>query len=69
MQNLEKKLSLGFAFVQMPDRECAKKAILELNGKEMNGRTLKVSIANDKEAKRARKLQKLKGKDPRQKKC
>lgn len=41
--------SKGIAFVQMPDKNEALKAIEKLNGKELDGRTLKVSIANERE--------------------
>ena len=36
----------GFAFVEMTDDEAAKKAISELNGKEIMGRNIKVNFAN-----------------------
>lgn len=35
----------GFAFVEMADKNAASSAIAELNGKEMNGRTLNVNEA------------------------
>ena len=35
----------GFGFIQMPSKEEAEKAIQEINGKEMEGRTLTVSEA------------------------
>lgn len=41
--------SKGIAFVQMTDKKEALKAIEVLNGKEYDGRTLKVSIANERE--------------------
>ena len=37
----------GFSFVQMPNREDALKAIEHLNGKVVDDRTLKVSIAQE----------------------
>ncbi|MFN7181781.1 MAG: RNA recognition motif domain-containing protein [Planctomycetota bacterium] len=37
--------SRGFAFVEMPSQEEGKNAITGLNGKELKGRTLKVSEA------------------------
>ena len=37
--------SKGFGFVTIPDEEVAKKAIAELNGKDVEGRELKVSEA------------------------
>jgi cold-inducible RNA-binding protein len=38
----------GFGFVEMPDDDAAKKAIEELNGKEISGRTLTVNEARPK---------------------
>lgn len=38
--------SRGFGFVELDD-ETAKKAIAELNGKDMGGRALRVNEAND----------------------
>ena len=37
--------SKGFAFVEMSDDEAAKKAIAELNGAELDGRTMVVKEA------------------------
>ena len=37
--------SKGFAFVEMSDEDAANKAIAELDGKEIQGRTLRVSHA------------------------
>ena len=37
--------SKGFAFVEMADDEAAKKAIAELNGAELDGRTMVVKEA------------------------
>jgi len=37
--------SKGFGFVEMEDEASAKKAIEELNGKELNGRSLTVNEA------------------------
>jgi len=37
--------SRGFGFVEMPDDGEAQKAIAELNGKEVDGRTLTVNVA------------------------
>lgn len=39
--------SRGFAFVEMEDEQEAKKAIQELNGKEVAGRTIVVNQAED----------------------
>lgn len=36
----------GFAFVEMADDEAGKRAISELNGKEVMGRHIKVNYAN-----------------------
>ncbi len=41
--------SKGFGFVEMDDADAAKKAIDELNGKEVGGRELKVNEARPKE--------------------
>ena len=41
--------SKGFAFVQMSDHEAAEKAIAQFNGKEVNGRALKVNEAKPRE--------------------
>lgn len=41
--------SKGFAFIEMPNDEEAKAAIKELDGKEIGGRTLKVSEARPRE--------------------
>lgn len=45
------ELKSGVAFVEMNNIEKAKDAIKALDGKEVDGRTLKVSIANDRFAK------------------
>jgi len=37
--------SKGFGFVTMADEETAQKAIAEMNGKELEGRALTVSVA------------------------
>jgi RNA recognition motif-containing protein len=39
--------SKGFGFIEMPDDENAKKAIEELNGAEVKGRSLKVNQARE----------------------
>ena len=41
--------SRGFGFVEMPEREQAENAIQSLNGKEFNGRTLRVIEARPRE--------------------
>jgi RNA recognition motif-containing protein len=39
--------SKGFGFIEMPDNDCALRAILALNGAEVNGRNIVVSPATD----------------------
>jgi len=39
--------SRGFAFVEMADAAGAKKALAELNGKEFQGRALRVDVAEE----------------------
>jgi RNA recognition motif-containing protein len=41
--------SRGFAFVEMADDEAAKKAIAELDGASVDGRTIGVAVAKPKE--------------------
>ncbi len=41
--------SRGFAFVEMSDDEAAKKAIAELDGASVDGRTINVSVAKPRE--------------------
>ena len=41
--------SRGFAFVEMPDDEVAKKAIEELDGATVDGRVIGVSVAKPRE--------------------
>ena len=41
--------SRGFAFVEMPDDAAAQKAIQELDGAMVDGRSIKVNIAKPKE--------------------
>lgn len=41
--------SKGFGFVTMADEAAAEKAIAEMNGKEMEGRTLVVNVSRPKE--------------------
>jgi RNA recognition motif-containing protein len=43
--------SRGFAFVEMPDQTAAQKAIQELDGATVDGRTIKVNEARPKEKK------------------
>jgi RNA recognition motif-containing protein len=38
----------GFGFVEMPEKEQANKALSELNGREVLGRNIKVSLARRK---------------------
>jgi len=44
--------SRGFGFVQMPSKNEALTALQEANGKELNGRTIKVNEAHSKTNKR-----------------
>lgn len=44
--------SRGFGFVEMPDNSQAQKAIEELNGKELKGRTIVVNEARPREERR-----------------
>jgi cold-inducible RNA-binding protein len=39
--------SRGFAFVEMENQAAAQKAIAELDGKDLDGRTLRVRVAED----------------------
>ncbi len=41
--------SKGFGFVTFAEEESAKKAVDEMNGKELDGREIKVNEARDKE--------------------
>jgi len=41
--------SRGFAFVEMPDEAAGQKAIQELDGATVDGRTIKVNVARPKE--------------------
>ena len=41
--------SRGFAFVEMPDNAAAEKAIKELDGATVDGRSIKVNVAKPKE--------------------
>jgi RNA recognition motif-containing protein len=41
--------SRGFGFVEMPEDTAAKQAMQELEGKEIEGRSLSVSVARQKE--------------------
>jgi RNA recognition motif-containing protein len=43
--------SRGFGFVEMPDDVAAQKAIQELDGGTVDGRTIKVNVARPKEEK------------------
>lgn len=46
--------SRGFAFVEMPDDAAAEKAIKELDGATVDGRTIKVTVARPKEERPAK---------------
>jgi RNA recognition motif-containing protein len=43
--------SRGFGFVEMPDDAAAQKAIAELDGATVDGRTIKVNVAKPREEK------------------
>ncbi len=45
----ETNRSKGFAFVEMPDLKAAQTAIKELDNKEVDGRTIAVSAAKERE--------------------
>jgi cold-inducible RNA-binding protein len=47
MTDRETGQSRGFAFVEMANAEAAKKALSELNGKDFQGRNLRVDIAEE----------------------
>jgi len=49
IKDRETERSRGFGFVEMSDDEEAQKAIAELNGKEFDGRPLKVNEARPRE--------------------
>ena len=46
--------SKGFAFVEMPDKQEAETAVRELDGKMIDGRSVKVSEARPREENRSR---------------
>jgi RNA recognition motif-containing protein len=46
--------SKGFGFVEMPDDEAAKKAIEDLNGAEVSGRTIVVNKAEERKERGSR---------------
>ena len=46
--------SKGFGFVEMPDDEAAKKAIEDLNGAEVSGRTIVVNKAEERKERSGR---------------
>ena len=41
--------SKGFGFIEMASDEAAEKAVEQLNGKEIDGRTIRVNLAKPKE--------------------
>ena len=47
MLDRESGQSRGFCFVEMSDSQGAQKALQELNGKEMGGRSLRVDVAEE----------------------
>jgi RNA recognition motif-containing protein len=48
--------SRGFAFVEMSTAEEAQRAVAQLNGRELNGRTLKVEVSKPKSGGDSRRL-------------
>jgi RNA recognition motif-containing protein len=52
MRDRSSGLSKGFGFVQMPDAEAARQAILSLNGTMMSGRTVHVNEAEERAPRR-----------------
>ncbi|MDO9577525.1 MAG: RNA-binding protein [Candidatus Cloacimonadales bacterium] len=51
----ETRRSKGFGFVEMPNQEEGEEAIKQLDGKEIDGRNIKVNVAKPKEDKPRRK--------------
>ena len=51
IKDRETNRSRGFAFIEMSDDAAAKAAISELNGKEVDGRNILVSVAEERERK------------------
>ncbi len=49
VKDRETNRSKGFGFVEMSDDEAAKKAMQELDGKEVGGRALKINEAKPRE--------------------
>jgi len=47
--DIKTKKSKGFAFVQMKNKDLVDKAVTGLNGRVVDGRTLKVSVAQENE--------------------
>lgn len=47
MTDRETGQSRGFAFVEMTHAEGAKRAITELNGKDLQGRSLRIDVAEE----------------------
>jgi RNA recognition motif-containing protein len=52
-QDREKRRGKGFAFVEMPDRDAALRAIEQLNGVPVLGRAIRVEEAQPKESQKA----------------
>lgn len=48
IKDRETQQSRGFAFVEMPSEAEGREALANLNGKEVEGRTLNVSVAREK---------------------
>jgi cold-inducible RNA-binding protein len=49
MMDRESGRSRGFAFVEMATPDLARKAISELDGKDLGGRSLRVAVAQERE--------------------
>jgi RNA recognition motif-containing protein len=54
IKDKDSEKSKGFGFVEMPDTETALKAIEELNGKNLDGRKLRVNPAKEMAPKKSR---------------
>ncbi len=51
----ETRRSKGFGFIEMPNQEEGEEAIKQLDGREIDGRNIKVNVAKPKEDKPRRK--------------
>jgi RNA recognition motif-containing protein len=64
--NWQSKQSKGFAYVSFENHDSAKKALLEMNGKEVQGRRIKVDFDVIEEAKKGYKINLQKGEGNKQ---